>query len=55
MKIHTTQGGDQFLIDHIESTTSWSQRNRPRTPRLFTICGSFALAAIVFLTLLIVL
>jgi len=54
MKIHTTYAGDRFLIDHIQSTTTWSQRNR-RRPRIFTICGSAALAVLVFLTLLILL
>lgn len=56
MKIHTTQAGDRFLIDHITETTNWSQSNRRRigATAIFTICGSAALALIIFLSLLIV-
>ncbi len=56
MKIHTTQAGDQFLIDHIQSTTKWSQRNHRRPvnfARVFTYGCSLALVIIIFLTVLI--
>ena len=52
MKLHTTKEGDQFLIDHIQSTTSWSQRNHRRIHLSFTTLSMAALILGIFLMLL---
>lgn len=56
MKLHTTKSGDQFLLDHIRSTTKWSNSNRRRKANSTDVLSRILWATftiIIFLSILV--
>lgn len=60
MKKHTTQHGDQFLLNHITDTSAWSEKNRRRdaldsAATAFLTWSAVVAGLLIFLTIITVL
>ena len=56
MKLHTSKSGDQFLLDHIRSTTKWSNSNRRRKANSTDVMSRIlwgTITLVIFLSLLV--